>query len=271
MSKMLEDARDELQDRWGHSEFRPAQAQVLEHVFEGTDVLAVLPTGYGKSVTFQIPALLADGCAIVISPLIALMKDQVDDCEDRDIDATYINSHVDEGRARDRLEGFVEGRYKLLYVAPERMRNRNFMAALSKAAVSYLVVDEAHCHPAGTRVTMADGSYKFIEDVLEGDLVLTWPGGEQGLCAQRVQEHQVKFVGRRRLLKIKTPLSNLVLTDDHPVYVVGKGYIDAGDVKEGDSVLCALPQPVETESDQGESAVLQQRPATRKRGGRRTA
>lgn len=138
-------AKAVLKKHWGHGEFRTDQQTVIEHVRTGKDVLAVLPTGYGKSVCFQVPAILSEGCALVISPLIALMKDQVDDCNKRGIAATYVNSHVDEDEQEDRFDDFIAGCYKLLYVAPERIRSKMFMATLKRADIRYLVVDEAHC------------------------------------------------------------------------------------------------------------------------------
>ena len=134
-----------LKKHWGHDAFRESQASVIEAALSGRDVLAVLPTGYGKSAAFQIPALIKDGCAIVISPLIALMKDQVDDCHKRGIKASYVNSHVDEDEIVERLDSLEDGDYDIFYVAPERIRNRNFMEALRIADINFLVVDEAHC------------------------------------------------------------------------------------------------------------------------------
>lgn len=141
----MQAAKAALKKHWGHTEFRTDQRTVIEHIRTGKDVLAVLPTGYGKSVLFQVPAVLSEGCALVISPLIALMKDQVDDCLERGIAATYVNSHVDEDEQEDRFDDFIAGCYKLLYVAPERIRSKMFIATLKRADIRYLVVDEAHC------------------------------------------------------------------------------------------------------------------------------
>lgn len=98
-----------------------------------------------NSACFQIPALVSEGGAIVISPLIALMKDQVDDCASRGIPATYINSHVDDDEREERISDFIAGAYKLLYIAPERLNNPKFLQEIARATVSYIVVDEAHC------------------------------------------------------------------------------------------------------------------------------
>jgi ATP-dependent DNA helicase RecQ len=141
----MQEAKAALKAHWGHDEFRTDQKTAIEHVRTGKDVLTVLPTGYGKSIIFQVPAVLSDGCALVISPLIALMKDQVDDCLERGIPATYINSHVDDDEQEDRFNDFIAGCYKLLYVAPERIRSKMFINTLKRADIRYLVVDEAHC------------------------------------------------------------------------------------------------------------------------------
>ncbi len=141
----MAEAKAALKKHWGFTQFRTDQKTVIENVRTGKDVLAVLPTGYGKSACFQIPAVLSEGSTLVISPLIALMKDQVDDCIQRGIAATYVNSHVDEDEQEDRFNDFISGCYKLLYVAPERIRSKMFITVLKRADIRYLVIDEAHC------------------------------------------------------------------------------------------------------------------------------
>lgn len=141
----LDEARQVLQQHFGYSKFKPAQEHVIRAALEGEDVLAVLQTGYGKSVCFQVPAAMRDGCAIVISPLIALMKDQVDGANRRGIAASFVNSSLDPDEVADRLNAFAAGEFKLFYVAPERIGSNLFRAALARATVSFIVVDEAHC------------------------------------------------------------------------------------------------------------------------------
>jgi len=138
-------ARQALKEHWGYDDFRKSQRAVIELALADNDVIAVLPTSAGKSACFQIPALLKDGGAIVITPLIALMKDQVDDCARRRVPATYINSHVDDDERAERIADFIAGRYKLLYVAPERFNSKTFLTDIARAQVSYVVCDEAHC------------------------------------------------------------------------------------------------------------------------------
>ncbi len=133
--------------RWfGFDVFRDGQEEVVRAILAGRDVLTVMPTGGGKSLCFQLPALVAgDGVALVVSPLIALMKDQVDALVARGIAATMINSHVSGSEQSERLQGLREGRFRLVYVAPERFRSTGFLNALSRVNVRFLAIDEAHC------------------------------------------------------------------------------------------------------------------------------
>jgi len=130
---------------FGHPEFRPGQREVVDAVLAGRDALAVMPTGGGKSLCFQLPALLLDGITLVVSPLIALMKDQVDVLEARGLPATFVNSTLSTEERNRRLRGCADGTYRLLYVAPERLRSDAFRAALGRTRVVRLAVDEAHC------------------------------------------------------------------------------------------------------------------------------
>lgn len=135
-----------LEQYFGYTSFRTGQRQVIEHVLTGEDCLAVMPTGQGKSLCYQLPALLLPGLTLVISPLVALMKDQVDSMQNRDLhQVTMINSLQTLEEQRDSLRGMREGRYKLVYIAPERLKNRSFSAMLTDLKVDMLVVDEAHC------------------------------------------------------------------------------------------------------------------------------
>ena len=141
----LSRARDVLSLRFGHRDFRPGQAAIIETVLQGRDVLAVMPTGSGKSLCYQLPAVLQEGCALVISPLIALMKDQVDALQAQGIAATYVNSSLPPREQHERLQACRASVYDLLYVAPERFRSPRFMEAVSRMRVSLFAIDEAHC------------------------------------------------------------------------------------------------------------------------------
>jgi ATP-dependent DNA helicase RecQ len=134
-----------LRQRFGFSEFRPAQKQVIDSVMAGKSALAVMPTGSGKSLCYQLPALVLPGLTLVVSPLIALMKDQVDQLNHLGLPATVINSTVSREQQRSRLEQAIAGKIKLLYIAPERFQNDEFKSALSRTNVSLFAVDEAHC------------------------------------------------------------------------------------------------------------------------------
>ena len=125
--------------------FRPGQEQVVETLLAGRSALAVFPTGAGKSLCYQLPALLLDGVTVVVSPLIALMKDQIDQLEARGIDAARLDSSLGADESREVGERLRAGRLKLLYVAPERFNNERFLAQLEHATISLFAVDEAHC------------------------------------------------------------------------------------------------------------------------------
>src|SRR5690348_16815676 len=131
MSATEHDLPRALRERFGHDAFRPGQEDVALAVLRGEDVVAVMPTGGGKSLCYQLPALLLDGVTLVVSPLIALMKDQVDALTDLGHEATFINSSLDQTEQRERMRGVESGRYKLLYVAPERLGSARFLEAIA--------------------------------------------------------------------------------------------------------------------------------------------
>lgn len=138
-----------LQEYFGYATFRGAQQAIIQRLIETPDrsghSLILMPTGGGKSLCYQIPALMLEGGTLVISPLIALMQDQVDALRRRNIPATFINSTVSAQDRESRLRGFLDGEYKLLYVTPERFRRAEFAAAITQATIALLAVDEAHC------------------------------------------------------------------------------------------------------------------------------
>ncbi len=134
-----------LKQYFGFDSFRPLQEQIIRHALAAEDVLAVMPTGGGKSLCFQLPALVRPGLTVVVSPLIALMKDQVDALQAAGINATFLNSSLDAGESRGRLRGLHNGEYRLLYVAPERLMLSGFLADLQRWNVNLIAVDEAHC------------------------------------------------------------------------------------------------------------------------------
>ncbi|MEH7382313.1 DNA helicase RecQ [Bacillus sp. JJ1533] len=142
---MIEQAKQVLQSYFGYPSFRPGQESIIENILQGNDTLAIMPTGGGKSICYQIPALIFEGTTIVISPLISLMKDQVDTLLSVGISATYINSSISMQEIQERLQEARAGRYKIIYIAPERLESSQFRSLLSSIPISMIAVDEAHC------------------------------------------------------------------------------------------------------------------------------
>ncbi|MFT7617128.1 MAG: ATP-dependent DNA helicase RecQ [Planctomycetota bacterium] len=142
---MAPEVLDVLRDRFGHQDFQGMQEEVVSCVLGGNDALVIMPTGGGKSLCYQLPSMVLPGLTIVLSPLIALMKDQVDALHLKGIPATFINSSLDKSERKERINDVVAGKYKLLYVTPERFRKRDFVEAINSVVVSLLAVDEAHC------------------------------------------------------------------------------------------------------------------------------
>jgi len=130
---------------FGLNAFRPGQRAVIDAIITGKDTLCIMPTGGGKSLCYQLPSIARDGLTIVISPLIALMKDQVDGLNRNGIPATFINSSLAPAEQQSRIGGMINGDYKLIYIAPERLRSNSFMRAVNKVDIQLLAVDEAHC------------------------------------------------------------------------------------------------------------------------------
>jgi ATP-dependent DNA helicase RecQ len=138
-------SRQVLEEVFGHREFRPGQEEVMEAQLAGRDVLSVAPTGSGKSISYWVPAVVAGGLTLVISPLIALMKDQVDRLRSLGVQAAFVNSSQDRAEQVASLRAAAEGQLRLLYVAPERFSRAGFLERLGELRVSRFVVDEAHC------------------------------------------------------------------------------------------------------------------------------
>ena len=138
-------ALETLKEYWGYDSFRLKQEEIVTAALEDRDVLAILPTGGGKSVCFQVPALMHDGIAIVVTPLIALMKDQVQNLNDRGIKALCVNAGMSAREVDNKLNNAAYGDYKFLYVSPERLGTQLFRNYVQEMNVSYIVVDEAHC------------------------------------------------------------------------------------------------------------------------------
>lgn len=142
---MLAQAEQYLRQYFGYTSFRSGQKEIIQNLLESHNTLGILPTGGGKSLCFQIPALMLPGTAIVISPLISLMKDQVDALTTADIPATFINSSLTQQEYNERMAGIRNGEFKLVYAAPERFESDSFVNLLNRIQVSMIVFDEAHC------------------------------------------------------------------------------------------------------------------------------
>ncbi len=137
--------RNILKKHWGYESFRPLQEDIIMSVLSGRDTLGLMPTGGGKSITFQVPAMALPGLTVVVTPLISLMKDQVDNLKRRRVKAVYLHSGMTARESKIAREKLINGGAKLLYVSPERLRNQRFIQELRMTEVSLIVVDEAHC------------------------------------------------------------------------------------------------------------------------------
>ena len=142
---MINTAKQLLKNHFGYDDFRKGQEEIITHILNKEDCLAIMPTGAGKSICYQIPALTFEGTTIVISPLISLMKDQVDSLVQNGISATFINSSLTANEYYQTIENAKLGMYKIIYVAPERLNSDNFIDLLNKINISMFAIDEAHC------------------------------------------------------------------------------------------------------------------------------
>jgi hypothetical protein len=242
MSWGIEEALEVLRDRWGHLSFRKSQAQVMACIAEGDNVLAVLPTSEGKSACFQIPAVLNERGTIVVSPLIALMKDQVDDCIAKGVSAVCIHSHMDDEEKWDAIEQFQCGAAKLLYVAPERINSRSFIEAMQRSDVSMVVADEAHAHRADSLILTPRG-YVRADAVEVGVDVVGFDHRRNCEVVRTLVGIQSRDGSDDTWVNIHTTSALSIgsfllrVTSEHPVFVCDVGYVPAYSVKVDDEVV----------------------------------
>ena len=142
---MAVDKLEVLEKYFGYKSFRRGQEEIIDEIINGRDVLAIMPTGGGKSICYQIPALILDGVTIVISPLISLMKDQVDTLNSTGINSAFLNSSLSMYEFNEIMNGIENNKYKIIYVAPERLLSNEFITAITKIKISQIAIDEAHC------------------------------------------------------------------------------------------------------------------------------
>lgn len=203
-----------LRNHWGYDKFRPLQEEIVQHVAEGQDTIALLPTGGGKSVCFQVPGLMHEGLTLVISPLIALMQDQVRNLNSKGIAATYINSAISFRDIDRKLQMAMDGKFRFLYLAPERLKTELFQARLDRMDIRLLAVDEAHC--------ISQWGYDFRPAYLEiGALRERLPGVPTIALTATATEQVVKDIEEK--LELKSPaIFKKSFRRDNLIYRVAK-------------------------------------------------
>lgn len=190
---MYDKAKSILKKFYGYEDFRSGQAKVIKSLLSGKDTVAIMPTGAGKSICFQIPALLFSGITLVISPLISLMKDQVDSLKELGISAVYINSSIDKTEFMHNLQGIAAGYYKIVYIAPERLTPEYLPTIFKNLPISMIAVDEAHCLSQWGHDFRP--SYKniltFVQSLAEKPLI----GAFTATATPEVKEDIIKLLG----------------------------------------------------------------------------
>lgn len=214
---MKERAQAILKQYFGYDTFRPGQEEIIRQILSGRDVMAVMPTGAGKSLCYQVPALALPGVTIVISPLISLMKDQVDDLTQSGVPCACLNSSLGEAEYREVLHRAYNGEYKLLYVAPERLEVPGFLSLVEQLQVSLVAVDEAHCVSQWGHDFRP--SYTRIAGLLSQLPVRPIVAAFTATATEQVREDIVRLLTLQRPYTITTGFDrpNLSFSVEHPV------------------------------------------------------
>lgn len=196
------EARQVLRQYFGHGEFRPGQETLIRGILEGRDVLGIMPTGGGKSMCYQVPAMMLPGLTLVVSPLISLMKDQVAALVESGVPAAFLNSSLNAAQQHSVYERLREGDYRILYIAPERLETEGFLSLLSRVEISLLAVDEAHCISQWGQDFRP--SYLKILEVLDHLSRRPVVAAFTATATALVQEDIVRMLGLREPVKVVT-------------------------------------------------------------------
>ncbi|MDD2447578.1 MAG: DNA helicase RecQ [Tissierellia bacterium] len=191
-----------LKTYFGYDEFKEGQEKLIKAVLEGKDALGIMPTGGGKSLCYQLPAIFLDGITLVISPLISLMKDQIDSLNEIGIPGTFINSSIDDKDLNLRLQDIRKGKYKIIYIAPERLNTYSFTSLISNIEISMIAIDEAHCisqwghdfRPSYTEIP------KFINSLPSRPIVGAYTATATKLIVEEIEQ----------LLELKKPIKSII-------------------------------------------------------------
>lgn len=258
VSDLQDEATDELlpalQKYFGYADFRDGQREVVEKILNGENILAAFPTGYGKSLCYQLPALMLPGITVIVSPLISLMKDQVDALrEQRIYAAALLNSSLSWEEYRAELERLERGEIKLLYIAPERFRSRRFLNLLNSHRISLFVIDEAHCisqwghdfrpsylalcdairelHPSSIALFTATATHDVRKDILE-HLEIQPPQ----VFTRGIERPNLKF----SVYEVPTDAAKYPLLDEYLQQLGDKGIVYAGRRRETEEIASHL-------------------------------
>lgn len=205
-----------LKKQFGYDSFRPGQEEIIDSILAGNDTLAIMPTGAGKSLCYQIPALLLPGITLVISPLISLMKDQVRSLNQNGIRAAYLNSTLSQAQYFKALSLAAQGEYKIIYVAPERLESTSFLRFVNRAEISMVAIDEAHCVSQWGQNFRS--SYLKIKDFMEKNSKKWRFCAFTATATKQVEKDVINLLGMKDVHLVKTGYDreNLIFSVEYP-------------------------------------------------------